>query len=519
MTVDMETLKVVQAEPQAVTSPSEARGKPVDDKKSSKLDLDKIARPTSVIHPALDWVNGQLVVGVVFQDGHRAALTSQGGLVEIAQIGPVCERDGNFDSPVTPEMAKEFVGYLETKPATCPREGLQALLVELAEYFRRFVVFPEEYWASVMASWTFATYLFPMFQAFPYLWLTSDQPGCGKSLLGLVLANLSFNGELMSSPTEANMFHLPEQNRGVQVWDEVEFTNQIEKSKFQSIKAVFLAGYRNGGVVPRQVGRNWDKQVKYHVFCPRVLIGLSLLPETARQRSIELRLRKRTRGEEVDIYRLDERSKEEASLRAKCVLTALKCAEDINRLYRDVQLRKELESLLETAGREVDDVWLPLFAIARSSSSRSDAVVEDLRDAARELIESRDREASSQPWETTSIGEAERTDNEETYQSLAAALSILNDGPVEPAKLAERVSGGLEREVTPQFLSKSLQRLGVRSRKQNGRRVFDVPARALEIARTRLAACSPVQESAVGQQGQDGQQHSEEAEHVLIQTT
>lgn len=104
-----------------------------DDKKVSGFDLDKIARPKSVIHPALDWVNGQLVVGVVFEDGRRAALTSKDGLVEIDKIGVVCERDGNFDSPVTPEVAKDFVAYLETNPTTCPTEELNATLIELTQ--------------------------------------------------------------------------------------------------------------------------------------------------------------------------------------------------------------------------------------------------------------------------------------------------------------------------------------------------------------------------------------------------
>src|SRR5712692_6244001 len=229
------------------------------EKEQSKLNVDAIARPKNVIHPALDWVNSQLVVGVVFEDGRRAALTSRDGLVEIDQIGEVCERDGKFASSVTPETAKEFIAYLQTKPATCPREELHALLMELVEYFNRFVIFPEKCWSTVIATWTIGTYLFPVFQAYPYVWLTSPEPGCGKSLLGQVLARLSFNGEFMASPTEANMFHLPEQNRGVQVWDEVEFANQFEKSRFQSVKAILLNGYRNGGVVPRQVGNSWDK--------------------------------------------------------------------------------------------------------------------------------------------------------------------------------------------------------------------------------------------------------------------
>ena len=518
MTIDIETGNVVQAEPEAATSPGAARGKPVDERKHSKLDLDKIARPASVIHPALDWVNGQLVVGVVFEDGHRAALTSKDGLVEIDQIGRVCERDGHFDSPVTPELAKEFLAYLETNPTTCPKAELNALLIELTEYFRRFVVFPGKHWASVMATWVLGTYLFPMFQNYPYVWLTSREPGCGKSLLGQILANLSFNGEFMSSPTEANMFHLPEQNRGVQVWDEVECTNRVERSKFQSVTAILLVGYRNGAVVPRQVGKSWDKQVKYHVFCPRVLIGLSQLPETARQRSIELRLSKRTADEEAEIYRIHDHAEEEAHLRAKCVLTALKRAEGVNRSYRDTTLRKNIEVLLGKVGREVDDIWLPLFAVAGPGSADSSSLADDLSEAAKELTEYRETEtAADSPY---SPATHRGTETVGQNKALLVALTVLSCGPTEPADLADRVSKGLSREVSAQLLSKNLGRLGIVAKKQNGRRVFNVSALELETVKAKLGIePSGVQDIESGQQGRDGQQQSEEAEHVLVETT
>lgn len=492
-----------------------------DKKEQSKLRVADIACPKTVIHPALDWVSGQLVVGVVFKDGNRAVLTSKDGLVEIEKIGNVCERDGKFESPVTPEMAEQFIAYLATNPASCPREDLNALLLELAVYFNQFVVFPERHWSRVIASWTLGTYLYPMFQAYPYLWLTSPAPGCGKSLLGQILANLSFNGEFMASPTEANMFHLPEQNRGVQVWDEVEFANQVEKSRFQSVKAILLNGYRNGGVVPRQVGNSWDKQVKYHVYCPRVLIGLSRLPETARQRSIELTLQKRKSEQEVKLYRIDDQAAEETRLRTKCVLTALKCAHGINQSYKDNRLRKELEALLGIAGREVDDIWLPVFAVVAACSPDAeidpaeDSLIGDLGKAASQLTEFRanqiSRDTSPLPGPATASG-PERGVCEETHEALVAALDFVGSVEgIEPSDLAKMVSKKLKRGVSSQLLSKGLAQLGIRAVKHNGRRVFIVRLSEIREAQVKLGIVPPpsATEAESGHQGQEGQQPSE----------
>jgi hypothetical protein len=417
-------------------------------------------------------------------------------------------------------VAKEFVAYLKTNPTTYPNDELDELLIKLAEYFRRFVVLPEKHWASVMATWTLGTYLFPMFQAYPYLRLTSGEPGCGKSLLGQILANVSFNGQFMSSPTEANLFHLPEQNRGVQVWDEIEIANRVERSKFQGLQAILLVGYRNGAEIPRQVGNNWDQQVKYHVFCPRVLIGLSRLPETARQRSIELRLRKRMPGQEAQIYRMDDQATEEANLRAKCVLTALKCAVGVNQLYRDDGLRTNIVALLGKAGREADDIWLPLFAIAAACSdetkidSMQNSLIGDLAKAATELAECRDNPLltdSTQLHEVRSAAPSRRTEIKEPDRALVAALYVLGCGEaMEPTELAHAVSERVNDKVSAQWLSKSLNRFGIRARKlgKGSRRVFAVPSAELRRAEAKLGIESPYEPGDSGQQGREGQQEA-----------
>jgi hypothetical protein len=496
-----------------------------NEREHTNLRPDDIARPKSVIHPALDWVGGQLVVGVVFEGNHRAVLCSRDGLVEISKIGRVCERDGNFESHVTPEIARAFIAHLETKPRPCPKEELNALLKELADYYGRFVVFPQQYWPTVMAAWTLGTYLFPVFQAYPYLWLTSSEPGCGKSLLGQMLANLSFNGEFMTSPTEANMFHLPEQNRGVQVWDEVELGSQVERGRFQSVKAILLNGYRNGGAVPRQVGKNWDQQVKYHVYCPRVLIGLSDLPETAQQRSIRLALRKRDASQKVPLYRVHDQSKEETEVRGKCILTALKCAEAVNEFYQDNSLRAGLETLMQKAGREVDDIWLPLFAIVASPSPdpridpKQNSLLGDLARAAQQaatLPADSDRKVSADSPAFSHKNAARQITLREPDAALLAALDMLGWGqPCSPSDLAERVSERLGSEVTTQWLSKHLKRIGIRAKKQKGRRVFAVTPNEVEAAKRRLGIVPHrLRAYGRGRLGQEGQQSYEKARLV-----
>ena len=96
----------------------------------------------------------------------------------------------------------------------------------------------------------------------------------------------------MAAPNEAHLFRMAERSRGVQVWDEVEATGEGRKRRFENIESILLNGYRNGGVVPRTRANNYDVIEEYHVFCPRVLIGLSELPQAARERTITIRMEK-----------------------------------------------------------------------------------------------------------------------------------------------------------------------------------------------------------------------------------
>ena len=482
----------------------------------TKLKIDDIAAPQRVIHPALDWVQGQLIVGVVLRGNDRAVVSSQTGLVQIDQFGCVCERGMEFESPVTPDTARAFEDHLGGSSTQDVAAEAREVLEFLAAYLKRFIVFPDTWWPQVLATWVLGTYLYPIFQTYPYLHITSPEPGCGKSLLGQIIANLSFNGELLTSLTEANLFRLVETNRGVQVWDEVELKSEPEMRRFQAQKAILLNGYRNGGVVPRTEGKGNLKVVRFHVYCPRVLIGLSSLPEPAQQRTIVLGLRKRTLNEPVELYRTEDQRNEELTLKGRCLLLALKRAGKVNNAYQGGSLRKQLEQLFGQAGREPDDIWLPLFSVSALTVESSEAELtqtEWLRKmmvAAVEVVNRRPKPENNNP-KGTRCSAHELT--------IIRALDFLERmGTVEPNELAARVSADIGFDIPPQTLGKLLKPHGIRARKCNGRRVFKAGRLEITAARDKLglpqAVAAPIIE---GQQGQEGR--VEEREEQLAVTT
>ena len=467
---------------------------------TTKLLPEHIVAEQPVIHPALDWRDGVLFMGVILAEGGKGVLTSQGELLPLDKLpSPVCDRSRNFSrSPVTEHVARRVQERYGT-PGSETAGALADVPARLAAYYRRFLVFPEPWWPDLLALWTLGTYLYPVFNTYPYLRISSPEPGCGKSLLGEIIAKLSFNGELMVSPTEANVFRIAESERGTQVWDEVENQNETDRSRLQVMKGVLLNGYRAGGVVPRQerVGGEFET-VRFHVYVPRVLIGLSDLPPVVRQRTIELPLHRRSTEEKIERYLAHEQENEERALREMCALYALTYCGAVSRQYRRKELAEMLERHLGQAGRLPDDLLLPLVAVcaAPTEDARGKAAIWPVLEAFLQKV----APALARGW-----NDGART----TSKFLAPALQVLEESEgVEPEDLARQVSGLVGVSVSAEQLAHELKGYGIRSEKKGGRRIFSVSQTLIDQLRARYGIADPGVVPifvAVGQIGQIGQ--------------
>jgi hypothetical protein len=85
---------------------------------------------------------------------------------------------------------------------------------------------------------------------------------------------------------------------------------------------------------------------------------------------------------------------------------------------------------------------------------------------------------------------------------VRAALDVLKwKSPVEPTELAKMVGQHLDGEISVQWLSKNLGKLGIRSTKRNSKRVFAANEAQLRVARLKLGI-SDVD----GREGHEGQE-------------
>lgn len=201
-------------------------------------------------------------------------------------------------------------------------------------------------------------------------------------------------------------------------------------------------------------------------------------------------------------------------MKGKCVLAALKCVPDVDLNYTDNQLRLELQSALGKAGREVDDIWLPLFAIATAAVGATDLeqnrLLQELVESAKELSDLRDGGIAGLKavlkFPRAVYAASARTPAVGLEPGLVAALRILESfEPIEPEALRALVYECEGVRVTTQWLSKNLKPLGIQAKKRNGRRVF-MPSKAeLQEAKSVLGIATTT--APMGQQGHEGQQN------------
>jgi hypothetical protein len=140
------------------------------------------------------------------------------------------------------------------------------------------------------------TYVFDLFDATPYLHVTSPSKRAGKSRLLELLALLVAKPWSVFDASEAVLFRKVHAVRPTLLVDEVDATFGKDSKVTEGIRAIYNVGYKRGATVARCVGNAHDWH-DFEVFCPKAFAGLAGLPDTVEDRCGKVTLRRRARHE------------------------------------------------------------------------------------------------------------------------------------------------------------------------------------------------------------------------------
>lgn len=139
------------------------------------------------------------------------------------------------------------------------------------------------------------------------------------------------------------------------LFDEIDAIFGPKAGEKEDLRGLLNAGYRRGVRVHRMGGPKMTTLEEFEVFCAKVFAGIGDLPDTIADRSIRIRLVRKTRGEVTDRFR-----------RRDVVPDADLLRERVTRWARPAvdRLRDARPSLPDELDDRAQDVWEPLLAIA-----------------------------------------------------------------------------------------------------------------------------------------------------------
>src|SRR5207253_2536029 len=108
-----------------------------------------------------------------------------------------------------------------------------------------------------------------------------------------------------NSTSEAAMFRKIAKDAPTLLLDEIDAVFGSSSERTEPLRAILNSGNRRGVTVTRCVGKDHEV-ADFSVFCPKVLAGIDKgrrVPETIRDRSISIAMRRRHSGENVARFR------------------------------------------------------------------------------------------------------------------------------------------------------------------------------------------------------------------------
>ena len=322
--------------------------------------IEQLKSETNIVavNPAQDFYNGKMYFAIKIK-GQPYLLSSERELISFEQAekyGISLKHKIVDTTRFSPDAAAR---YLEGDY----RVDVPELYDRICEYIKRFVFFTDQRWFYFLGLWVMGTYLYKVFNYYPYVWLHAEKQS-GKSLLMKILSRIAFNGDVLIHPTAAVVFRDVSQNSISMFIDEVEQLRKQDKDLHGDIMKILNSGFENSGVVKRLEqgkGGEWVLKV-YSAYSPKMFAGINEIHDVLQDRTIEIKMLRKKEDEVVERYKENASLLElHRSIRDDLYVFALAQAHKIADVYQ--QLTSSTEEGTGLPDRELD-IWEPMFLLS-----------------------------------------------------------------------------------------------------------------------------------------------------------
>ena len=215
---------------------------------------------------------------------------------------PVCVLDKLVKArrPANGPSQGRTITFCVIEPWPEPVDGA-AMLEELVAALWRYLVLTNLQ-AVAIALWIVFTHIHDAFDISPRLIVKSPQKRSGKTTLFSVLARLVAKPRGASGITSSALLRLIELHGPTMLIDEMDALLAADREMAQALRGLMNSGFNrsfahftmnvptgDGGYEPRE----------FSTWCPMALAGIGNLPETVRDRSIEIEMKRKLKTESV----------------------------------------------------------------------------------------------------------------------------------------------------------------------------------------------------------------------------
>lgn len=227
------------------------------------------------------------------------------------------------------------------------------VFLPLNETFRKYIDFTNPIYSSLITLWVMGTYVFPIFDCYPYLYL-GGMRGSGKSKILDILYRTCFNPELSANASPSSLFRIVERNLSTILLDEGESLTGREVNP--ELRLLLQAGYKKATGIVTRTQPDSLKTERFRVYSPKAIASINPLDPTLAERCISVIMLK-TSDSKVGTRRINDRSSDWMKLRYglyKFLFSYGLCIAE----------RFENSEHLQILTNRNDELYLPIFVLA-----------------------------------------------------------------------------------------------------------------------------------------------------------
>lgn len=399
------------------------------------------------LHPAMDFVGSTFFMGAsipyVASSGSRTNLpsivTNWGEILPIEEAGK--KNQWNFAEKSVKIESRWSFDSMEVFRTNNANVGSEAVFSEIRAKYNQFIEFSEDEAYDFYALWIMGTYVYQIFNSFPYVHLNGLK-GTGKSKVLHLTGCLAFNSIFASNMTTSTIFRLIQQGRCTLLIDETEKLN--DKTRAMDYRNILLNGYKKGAKAYRSEEIKGSFEPKaFETYSPKQLANINGLEDVLADRCIPI-IMMRTMKRDIGNLEIDDINQTWQNTRDNLYVFAMKNWDRVKQVY------ESLENDTELNNRQWE-LWKPILSMAK-------LVGEETFNKIRGFAEKKAKET-----------EMDNAVNSADYLLIETLSQIVTEDDFYPIKLIRDTMGINETAVwiTSEWVGAALKRLGYTDKRRH----------------------------------------------------